>query len=474
MSHFFLIYEAGKNHNINELGKLLAMGSCIDERFGKWTPAAKLMADGEQKAAELLIFFGADVREIAFVAATQGKIAFAEQLTRDYGISFERIIEGAAASGLTKMKEYACDLYEKNESLLDCLFRGAAMGGDRHFVELLLEKYHAKLNLNTEEKKIRFYLNLINAAALGQQFKYRDELISACEKEAKLKNTHLNEIHIHTAISDPKQYRDQFDQLSPSLKQAVALGAVIGGDFGYADQLLAEQKSETSAIETFATLAIEYGHFNYAERVCLAPTESMLAKVVEAGHFRYAEIMSKKMKCSISVLEVMQHILRPRFPTPLLAVYALLPIQDQAFQTHLIEQLKEKNIFTYSIGSLEKDYGFIPLQKKYEANVNQILTWGHLNIAIFLLQLYQSSFFKRLDSKIISYIVTFLADVSYADSDYLTHHIPSIWKNHYSNKTEKKQELSKHTFLLKTKAVTDCHIKQPDFKPSMDLKKVLK
>lgn len=255
------------------------------------TPATKLAQEGYFKAPEMLLEFGAHLKDIGYGAAWGGCLEYAEQL-RIQGASVHRIAGGAARGGYL---DYAMQLHQEEKADINDIARGAAEGGYFEFAEqwganndwvsqgALLGGYFSDVErLRTEGVNLK---SIAQYAARAGHFGYIRML--------ELEKTYLDYVACGAALGGYTDYAEKLRQQRANINW-IAYGAARGGHFAYVRQL---HKQGARLVEIAQGTAVG-GHLDYAEKLKCFHNEfdedeyywdPIAYGAAQGGYFEYAE-----------------------------------------------------------------------------------------------------------------------------------------------------------------------------------------
>ena len=283
-SDFGLIYEAAKAGNIPALDGLLNGNINVDVRdhLGLFTPAAKLAAEGNDSAVNLLAAVGANNDFIAMGYASTGKIEKADNLRKTKGISLKYLAIGAA---MHEDHAYAEKLRAQYELYPSWFVYGATLAGHHDYVSTLENRLHDHQKPGTPvligELKLKEQIacakikGLVMGGCIDQAIKMlvsqncneADLLLRvAIKAAARSANEAALEKLIYLKGNDPYLLNYYFE--------LAAVGAAKGGHIEYARALLSKTNEQSrknpgyhSSPRNEQTMAVVkagliYGHFN--------------------------------------------------------------------------------------------------------------------------------------------------------------------------------------------------------------------
>lgn len=285
-SDFILVYTAAKSKNKRALDGLIDNGICIDvhDERGLFTPAARLAAEGEDEAVELLKSYGANINPIAMGYASVGRLEKAEDLRKNAGASSWHFVVGSA---MHSDHAYSDFLQAKYDLRAEWLVYGASLAGHHDYATLKMpnpaDAEQCEKAACAKVKGLILYGETVRALAVldEHQNDLSDILLrTAIEATARVKDTRFLDTIITRNGTKPLLLKYYYE--------IAAEGAAKGGHMEFAAALLQKSSGDKKAIEQAALSGIRYGHYHnvakhFANRMNVSESAFLTHPVVLKG-----------------------------------------------------------------------------------------------------------------------------------------------------------------------------------------------
>ena len=236
------------------------------------TPAEKLAAEGNKKAAEFLRIHGASIKGIARGVGRKGDKEYAHELLALDPDCLNDIAFGAAQADPI---EYAENLRLNKKASATELARAAAYSGNRGYAESLRKQYDVDAT------------QIAAAAAEGGQNDYANYLLQQHSARA-------DEVALGAAKGGNFEYVKELQKQHAIPKGLIAMGCAQAGYFIEAERLLSQDPNPN--YDLLASLAARRGYFDYAEHLCReydCPISTLEEGAAQGGYLNYKKSTNK-------------------------------------------------------------------------------------------------------------------------------------------------------------------------------------
>ncbi|HTM63339.1 MAG TPA: hypothetical protein VL360_02410 [Gammaproteobacteria bacterium] len=287
-SDFSLIYNAASEDNAAALDGLINGGINIDVRdnTGLFTPTARLAAEGNHEAVELLLSRQASKDFAAMGYARAGNVNAAEKLRKEYGINIKYLAVGAA---MAESSSYANQLRLKFDLNAEWLIFGAAYAGRMTYLISLLSEFKARDKQNGAKSAVQRKIQeqalcarmkgLVLGGHCAEARVYLEQVKNtksdlllrvAIKAAARCGNEEFLESVIVSKGNDPDLLRYYYQLAAKSAAKGghilFSRELLLRTDEAYRNNHVPQVKLKTDAVIDVVKAAIIYGHYNDVRR----------------------------------------------------------------------------------------------------------------------------------------------------------------------------------------------------------------